>query len=232
MTGSHYAIVPAAGIGARIGAELPKQFIQIGQRTVLDYTLQALLSCTVIKHIAVILSPSHAFHENQIKVSNERISFVFEGGDTRAQTVANGLHYFSSKIRENDWILVHDAARPCLQNQLLERLFEEVGEDEVGGILALPISDTVKESDTEGRILKTQDRQKLWAAQTPQMFRFKHLSQALTHPLTGITDEASAIEALGLKPKLVRSAISNIKITYPEDLGLAESILRQQGRYE
>ncbi|KRH78873.1 2-C-methyl-D-erythritol 4-phosphate cytidylyltransferase [Ferrovum sp. JA12] len=232
MTGSHYAIVPAAGVGARVGSQLPKQFITIGHRTVLDYTLQALLSCSEIKHIVVILSPSHVLYENQIKFRHQRISILHEGGDTRAHTVLNGLRYLSNRIRKEDWILVHDAARPCLELTHIEGLFKELNADPVGGILALPISDTVKESDQEGRVIATRDRQYLWAAQTPQMFRYGLLNQALSMAQDTMTDEASAVERLGLCPKLVLGSKSNIKITYPEDLALAEYILRRQERYE
>lgn len=232
MQGLHYVIVPAAGIGARIGAAVPKQFLKIGQHTVLDYTLQALLSCVTIKHIVVILSPSHELYKNQLDIEDKRVSFIYTGGDTRAETVLNGLHYYSSVVRDEDWILVHDAARPCLQLTDLERLFKELEQDPVGGILALPISDTIKQADENERISFTRDRRGLWAAQTPQMFRYKLLREALMQHNKDMTDEASSIEKLNLKPKLVYGSSTNIKITYPEDIDMATYILKAQDRYE
>ncbi|KXW55719.1 2-C-methyl-D-erythritol 4-phosphate cytidylyltransferase [Ferrovum sp. PN-J185] len=232
MQGLHYVIVPAAGIGARIGAAVPKQFLKIGQHTVLDYTLQALLSCVTIKHVVVILSPSHDLYKNQLDTKDERVSFITTGSDTRAKTVLNGLHYYSSFVRDEDWILVHDAARPCLQLADLERLFKELEQDPVGGILALPISDTIKQADGKERIDFTRDRKDLWASQTPQMFRYKLLKEALAQHHIDTTDEASSIEKLNLKPKLVQGSSTNIKITYPEDINIATYILKAQGRYE
>ena len=151
------------------------------------------------------------------------------GGATRAESVLNGLKAARADtvIDDDDWILVHDAARPCLGGTLLDKLMDELGEDEVGGLLAIPVADTLKRSDPSRRVEHTEPRESLWQAQTPQMFRYRTLVDALSR--TGgvtMTDDAGAIEALGLHPKLVLSDARNLKVTYPQDLALAELILK------
>ncbi len=151
------------------------------------------------------------------------------GGETRAESVLNGLKAAqgASSINDDDWVLVHDAARPCLSATQLDKLMDELANDEVGGLLAVPVADTLKRSDTSSRVERTESRENLWQAQTPQMFRYKLLMEALS--MTGgvtMTDDAGAIEALGLHPKLVLSDARNLKVTYPQDLALAELILR------
>jgi len=152
---------------------------------------------------------------------------LFCGGGRRSDTVLNGL--MASELEPDDWVLVHDAARPCLTQAHLAKLIAELRDDEVGGILAVPVSDTLKRADAHDRILRTENREQLWQAQTPQMFRAGLLTQALQQP-SRFTDEASAVEALGLHPKLVLSEPTNFKVTYPQDLLLAELLLTRQGK--
>jgi 2-C-methyl-D-erythritol 4-phosphate cytidylyltransferase len=142
--------------------------------------------------------------------------------------VLNGLKAVQREVAADDWVLVHDAARPCLSADVLDRLRHEIDDDAVGGLLAMPVADTLKRSDAEGRVLQTESRADLWQAQTPQMFRYQLLLDALTEAGTeaGITDEASALEQLGYRPRLVMGDSRNFKVTFPQDLALAELILR------
>lgn len=147
------------------------------------------------------------------------------GGETRAQTVLNGLECLTA--HDKDWILVHDAARPGLNSTLLERLLQSLAEDPVGGLLALPVADTLKQATPDQRVTCTRPRTSMWQAQTPQMFRYGLLKQALRMATEAPTDEAQAIEALGLQPKLVLGSHSNFKVTYPEDMHLMSIFLQQ-----
>jgi len=154
-----------------------------------------------------------------------KLETVFCGGQTRAESVANGLRAAATAAADDDWILVHDAARPCLTPQLVERLVAELAADPVGGLLAIPVADTLKRADAGQRVAATESREGLWQAQTPQMFRYRLLADALA-ACSAVTDEAGAVEALGLKPKLVPGENTNLKVTFPADLGIAEWILR------
>ena len=147
------------------------------------------------------------------------------GGETRAESVTNGLQAAAMAASDDDWVLVHDAARPCLSGEMLATLFADLADDPVGGLLAVPVADTLKRADAEQRVAATEPRDGLWQAQTPQMFRYGQLQKALKN-CTQVTDEAGAIEALGLQPKLVRADATNLKVTYPADLALAALILR------
>ena len=192
------------------------------------HTLAALCQHARIEQVWVVLSAGDAWWAgHDWSALGDKLRPVFCGGGTRAESVANGLAAMAGELAEDDWVLVHDAARPCLSQTLLEALFAELADDPVGGILAVPVADTLKLADAAQRIAETRLRDGLWQAQTPQMFRFGLLRQALAaHP--GVTDEAGAIEAAGLKPCLVRADVSNLKVTFPADLRLAELIL--QGR--
>lgn len=152
----------------------------------------------------------------------------YTGGGTRAQTVLNTLEAMRSEVAEDDWILVHDAARPGLTLPLLNQLLDELENDEVGGLLALPLADTLKQSNADVRVEKTIPREGLWQAQTPQMFRFNLLHKALSGFDGAPTDEAQAVEALGLQPKLVVGSLRNMKITYPQDLALMEVLMQKE----
>jgi 2-C-methyl-D-erythritol 4-phosphate cytidylyltransferase len=199
-----YALVPAAGFGARMGQEFPKQNLPIAGRPMIYHALNTL------------------FHDYDWSCFGDKLQPLFCGGQTRADTVLNGL--LASELEPDDWVLVHDAARPCLTEAHLEKLIIELRDDPVGGILAVKVADTLKRADAGQRVLRTENREFLWRAQTPQMFRAGLLAQALQQCKT-VTDEASAVEAMGLSPKLVAGDTSNFKVTYPEDLRLAELLL-------
>jgi 2-C-methyl-D-erythritol 4-phosphate cytidylyltransferase len=223
----HFALVPAAGSGTRLAASVPKQYLPVAGRPLLWHAVAGLLAHPAIGRVAVVLHPDDRLFEQQPWAQmGERISALRCGGATRAESVRNGLTALRDDLDDDDWLLVHDAARPCLTIELLQRLLETLDGDGVGGLLAVPVADTLKRSGADQRVVRTEAREGLWRAQTPQMFRYGLLSQALaTADLAGVTDEAGAVEALGLSPRLVRGSERNIKVTYPEDLALAEVIL-------
>jgi 2-C-methyl-D-erythritol 4-phosphate cytidylyltransferase len=227
MTELH-ALVPAAGFGARMGHELPKQYLPLAGQPMIFHALNTLCSSPEITTVFVVLAPDdNLFHSYDWSRFGDKLQPLFCGGEARADTVLNGL--LASEIEPDDWVLVHDAARPCLTKAHLAKLIAELRDDAVGGILAVPVADTLKRADANDRILRTESREQLWQAQTPQMFRAGLLVQALQRP-SSFTDEASAVEALGLQPKLVSSEPTNFKVTYPQDLLLAELLLTQQGK--
>jgi len=223
-----WAIVPAAGRGARMAAEgPPKQYLQIGQKTVLEWSVGALLKRHDCAGVVVALAEGDE-HWAQLDLRYDSRVIAATGGSQRTDSVAAGLEALASRCDENDWILVHDAARPCLSAHDLQRLIETLHDDEVGGLLAATVVDTLKRSDDEGRIEQTLSRESLWRALTPQMFRYGLLRRALLQARSqrvAVTDEAQAIELLGLKPRLVPGNADNIKVTLMEDLRRAERIL-------
>lgn len=222
----HFAIVPAAGSGARFGAEKPKQYLPLLGRPLIWHTLAALCACPSLERVWVVLSPEDAdWRRYDWTDLGPKLETVRCGGASRAESVANGLGAAATAAAEDDWVLVHDAARPCLTPTMVEAMARELADDPVGGILAVPVADTLKRAGDDGRVADTLSREGLWQAQTPQMFRYGLLTKALAgNP--GVTDEAGAVEALGLKPRLVRGDATNLKVTYPADLGVAEWILR------
>lgn len=222
----HYAIVPAAGTGARFGADKPKQYLDLLGRPLIFHTLAALTACPEIERVWVVLSPDDPYWPRyDWSVLGPKLETVRCGGATRAESVHNGLQAAAMVAVEDDWVLVHDAARPCLSGQMLDAMFRELADDTVGGILAVPVADTLKRADAEQRVAATEPRDGLWQAQTPQMFRYGQLCSALQNH-RDVTDEAGAIEAAGLTPRLVRGDSTNLKVTYPADLALAAMILR------
>ncbi len=222
----HYAIVPAAGSGSRFGAERPKQYLDLLGRPLIFHTLTALTACPDIERVWVVLAPGDPWWPRyDWSELGPKLETVRCGGATRAESVGNGLQAAAMVAAEDDWILVHDAARPCLSAAMLAALMTELADDPVGGILAVPVADTLKRADGEQRVAVTEPREGLWQAQTPQMFRYGQLERALKND-SSVTDEAGAIEALGLKPRLVRADSTNLKVTYPADLALAAMILR------
>ncbi len=221
-----YALVPAAGSGSRMSSELPKQYLDLAGRPMIYHALTTLCACPNIKTVFVVLAPDDEhFKRYDWSHCAGKLEPLYCGGATRAESVSNGL--LSSELEPNDWVLVHDAARPCLSAHLLSRMIAELRDDPVGGILAVPVADTLKRGDAQQRITHTEPRENLWQAQTPQMFRAGLLAQALQQ-CKSVTDEASAIEALGLQPRLVGSDSSNFKVTYPQDIVLAELLLNQR----
>jgi 2-C-methyl-D-erythritol 4-phosphate cytidylyltransferase len=222
----YYAIVPAAGSGSRFGAEQPKQYLTLLGRPLIYHTLAALVACPEIERVWVVLSPDDAWWSRfDWSELGAKLETVRCGGATRAASVGNGLQAAAMVAADDDWVLVHDAARPCLSAEMLNALFTELADDPVGGLLAVPVADTLKRADAEQRVAATEPRDGLWQAQTPQMFRYGRLCEALEKSRE-VTDEAGAIEALGLLPKLVRADATNLKVTFPADLVLAAMILR------
>jgi 2-C-methyl-D-erythritol 4-phosphate cytidylyltransferase len=222
----YFAIVPAAGSGSRFGTEKPKQYLSLLGRPLIYHTLAALVACPEIERVWVVLSPDDPYWaEYDWSELGAKLETVRCGGATRAASVTNGLQAAAMVAADDDWVLVHDAARPCLSAAMLARLFDELAHDPVGGILAVPVADTLKRADAGQRVAATEPRDGLWQAQTPQMFRYGQLCTAL-EKCRDVTDEASAIEALGLQPKLVRGDSTNLKVTFPADLALAAMILR------
>jgi 2-C-methyl-D-erythritol 4-phosphate cytidylyltransferase len=221
-----HALVPAAGFGARMGIELPKQYLDLAGQPMIWHAISTLCACPDIKTVFVVLAPGDEyFSRYDWSHCESKLVTLYCGGATRAESVANGL--LVSGLEADDWVLVHDAARPCLTLSLVNKMIAELRDDAVGGILAVPVADTLKRADAQQRIACTEPREGLWQAQTPQMFRAGLLSEGLTRSST-VTDEASAIEALGLQPKLVASDSSNFKVTYPQDIKLAELLLKER----
>ena len=223
----HYAIVPAAGSGARFGAQIPKQYLPLAGRPLIHHALAALCAYPRIAGVWVIVSPGDEWWpQYDWSALGDKLHVVFAGGATRAQSVGNGLAAAAAggALADDDWVLVHDAVRPCLSAAMLDALCDELADDAVGGLLAVPVADTLKRADAQQRVSATLPRDGLWQAQTPQMFRHRLLRDALAAH-GEVTDEAGAVEAAGYSPRLVRAEASNLKVTYPADLALAELIL-------
>lgn len=220
------AIVPAAGIGCRMESQLPKQYLKIGVMTILEHTLQKLLTHSKISEVVVVINKEDKLFSTLDVASKVKLTY---GGETRADSVLAGLNL----VAENKWALVHDAARPCVTHQDITKLINRVLQEDKGGILAMPLSDTIKQADTNNpdTINHSVDRTYLWGAATPQLFNAGELKACLNRALNNhvaITDEASAIEYCGGHPLLVECRRDNIKITCPEDLNLATYYLTNQ----
>jgi 2-C-methyl-D-erythritol 4-phosphate cytidylyltransferase len=225
-----YGLIPAAGQGARLGADTPKQYLDILGQPMLAHAVRALLSHPAIDVAFVVLSPDdERYATYDWSAFGDRVAPLWCGGATRRDSVMNGLVAMSNVVDPEDWVLVHDAARPCLARDDVQRLVAAVGQDDNGGILAVPLADTLKREDGSGRIIATEPRERLWLAQTPQMFRHGTLLRALGAAAT-VTDEASAAEALGLKPRLVPGSLRNLKVTYREDVAIAAALLEAEAR--
>lgn len=221
----YIAIVPAAGIGQRVGADRPKQYITLGDKTILEHTVSRLLLSQLFDQIVVAVSRDDQYWQ-QIPVLKEPGITVVLGGKERSDSVLAALHSLS--VDPNDWVLVHDVARPCVAKKSIEKLIATLKSSAVGGLLAIPVSDTVKRVDNYQQVTATVDRANLWRAQTPQMFPFQLLTTALEQAINQsqlITDEASAIELMGLRPTIVEGLASNIKVTQAEDIALAHYYL-------
>jgi 2-C-methyl-D-erythritol 4-phosphate cytidylyltransferase len=224
-----FAIIPAAGSGSRISKNQPKQYAKLAGKPMLWHAVRA-VCMPPVESVFVVLAPGDkAFARHDWKAFRGRLEPLYCGGRTRRDSVYNGLVAAMSAVDPDDWILVHDAARPCLPKKDLQRLIREARADDVGAILAQPVAETVKRAQDKAgapRIAASEDRAQLWLAQTPQMFRAGLLAQALRAARGAVTDEAGAVEQLGLKPRLVAGSRENLKVTWPEDLKIAESILK------
>jgi 2-C-methyl-D-erythritol 4-phosphate cytidylyltransferase len=230
MSRRTFAVIPAAGTGSRFGGDTPKQYLLLDGMPLIRHTLQALLADSRVEQVVVVLAPEDSVWSDSClpPAGAGRIRIVRQGGATRADSVTNGIKWLIKTVNvdNEDWVLVHDAARPCLAPTQLTGLIDHLIDDPVGGLLAIPVADTLKRADAASRVDATIERAGLWQAQTPQMFRIGQLHEALTSAdRATTTDEASAIEGLGLKPRLVQGSLSNLKVTYPEDLALAGMIL-------
>lgn len=224
----HFAIVPAAGTGTRMGGQRPKQYLPLLGRPLIHHALAVLCGLPDIDKVFVVLSVDDTeWGRHDWSALGPKLVPLFCGGATRADSVLGGLRAISGEAAQSDWVLVHDAARPCLAPWHVEKLMRELAGDEVGGLLAVPVADTLKRADAHQRVAATVPRDALWQAQTPQMFRYVMLRRAL-ETADGATDEASAIEAAGLHPRLVQGDATNLKVTWPLDLHLAEWILRNR----
>jgi 2-C-methyl-D-erythritol 4-phosphate cytidylyltransferase len=227
-----FALIAAAGASIRFGAAEPKQYAMIDEVPLLARTIDALRASTALETVFVVIADDDLMYRERVG----EIAGVVPlrcGGRTRAESVRNGLAAIATMVAADDWMLVHDAARPCIDLATLNRLMHELASEQVGGLLAMPLTDTLKrsESGADVRSAGTEPRAGLWCAQTPQMFRYAVLTRAFGQAdLAAITDEAQAVEALGLKPRLIRGSATNIKVTYPEDLDLAAAIFAMRPR--
>ena len=223
-----WVVIPAAGVGKRMESDTPKQYLKLNDKTIIEHTVDVFDKHDSISEIVVAISKGDEYWPS-LNVSLSKPLHVANGGKERCDSVLNGLKFLENKAADDDWILVHDAARPCLRQEDLTLLLDTLKESEVGGILAVPVRDTMKRSFANNNIKETVERENLWHALTPQMFRFSMLKSALESALKNneaVTDEASAIELAGYQPLLVEGHADNIKITRPEDLVLASFFLQ------
>lgn len=228
-TARYWALVPAAGAGKRLGASIPKQYLTLLGRPVIAHTLGTLLEHPRIAGAVVAVDAAdHWWPSIAAELATAKPVLTATGGAERCHSVLNGLEVLREQALPQDWVLVHDAARPCLREADVDRLLDELSDDPIGGLLAAPVRDTLKRADAAGRSETTVDRSRLWHALTPQMFRLENLHAALCAALARgllVTDEAAAMEAAGFSPRLVEGRADNLKITHPEDLALAEFFL-------
>lgn len=228
----YWAVVPAAGVGKRMQVDLPKQYLEIQGRSLIEYAITQLTADPHIEGVVVAIS-SEDKHWRKLDIRLDKSLWVAEGGVERCHSVLNALQELATHAKEDDWVLVHDAARPCVRAEDIAYLIDQLANDDIGGLLAVPVRDTMKRAGTNQRVINTEDRQGLWHALTPQMFRFGKLRHALEQAIEDealVTDEASAMELAEFEPLLVEGHADNIKVTRPEDLALAAFYLQQQGR--
>lgn len=227
-----WVVIPAAGVGRRMRSDIPKQYLPLAGRSVLAHSLQRMSLHPAINEIVVVLAVDDPhWQQQQLDWVTRPVTTVI-GGKERSDSVLSGLQALADRARDDDWVLVHDAARPCVRVEDIQRLIDSCGSDDVGGLLAMPVRDTMKQADNHGRVSATIARDQLWHALTPQMFRYRALVQALEQTRVqgvAVTDEAMAMELSGKQPRLVEGHSDNIKITRPEDLALAEFYLQTQG---
>ena len=229
-TNKYWGIVPAAGVGKRMQADRPKQYLELNNATVIEQTLTRLLEVEQLSAVVVAISTEDPYWPH-LKISRNPRIYTAIGGKERADSVLSALNSIADKAADNDWVLVHDAARPCITQSDVEHLINELQDHPVGGILALASHDTLKSVDDKLAIIETVDRSTIWRALTPQMFRYAALKHALQEAADKgwiMTDDASAMELQGKQPKIIAGRADNLKITRPEDLALAQFYLEQQ----
>lgn len=210
-----------------MGAETPKQYLMLREQPLIQHVVNVFESAASIQSVHVILSPDDTQWQTANILLGSKTQVHRCGGASRAESVLNGLNAIQNQVAEEDWVLVHDAARPGLTVALLNHLVTTLQNDSVGGLLALPLADTLKKADQDQRVAATIPREQLWQAQTPQMFRYATLKQALSTVDGTPTDEAQAIENVGLQPKLVQGDLRNLKVTYPQDLLVLNALLAE-----
>ena len=227
---NYFLIIPASGVGTRMGSSTPKQYLRLENGlTIIDQCLKTLLEIKLISGFVVALSSTDSFFQSSHFYNHSKILAIAEGGKERFNSVLSALNSLNNRAQPNDWVLVHDSVRPCIKKSDIEKLIREVSNDSIGGILATSAIDTVKEKNASGSI-KTIDRKKLYMAQTPQMFRFGILKEAIESAIRmggRINDESEAIEKLGHSVKIIGGSSSNIKITAKDDIDLANYFLKK-----
>lgn len=225
----HWVIIPAAGIGQRMQSPIPKQYLKLGKKSVIEHTLDVFIKTPEIHRIIVALHSNDPYWATLDFSHTSKIETT-QGGKQRADSVLHALRLIVCDAAPDDWVLVHDAVRPCLTPNVLRYLLTELQESAIGGLLGIPVSDTLKWVDNDNMVTTTVSREHLWCAQTPQMFRFHLLYDALQkvcEEKVAITDDASAIEWLGYQPKMVFGCSKNLKITHPSDLALAQYFIEE-----
>ncbi len=225
-----WSVIPAAGVGRRMGGSIPKQYLSLNECPVIIHTLKKLAATPLIEGVVVVIGKDDPYW-SELNIPIQIPIRVVAGGEHRVHSVYKGVESIAPDLSDNDWILVHDAARPCVRNADIVKLIDTVNGHKCGGILATPVRDTMKQAAENHSIKSTLDRSTMWHALTPQIFRAPLLFEALTAGLKypdKITDEASALELLGYSPLLVEGHADNIKITRPEDLALAEFYLKNE----
>lgn len=213
-----HLIIPAAGTGSRLRSQIPKQFSNIGSKTIIGWIEFIFSNVSSINTISVAVNPNEQYIENISQDFSSKATVYKSGGDTRSETVLNTLNQIKKNVDSNDWIMVHDAARLGINESMINKFISEIGNHKVGGIMAIPVADTVKRVNKSGEIIGTENRSEIWLAQTPQMFRYKVLKKAIEQFKGFPTDECEAVEFLGLKPKIFLGNATNFKVTYPEDM--------------
>ena len=222
-----YFIIPCAGNGSRIGSDIPKQYILFNQKPIIYCTLLELAKLNIPILLAVSINDNYISSFIHLLPNNIQIAYI--GGETRAHTVQNSLNYLYNEIglNKDDWVLVHDAARPLVSYLDIQNLINKCINEDIGGILAAPIADTIKKIDNDYNVNSTIDRKNIFAAQTPQMFKLGILRKALEYDIN-VSDESMAIENIGLFPKIIQGSKNNIKITYQEDLEIFEILIKKR----
>jgi 2-C-methyl-D-erythritol 4-phosphate cytidylyltransferase len=213
-----HLIIPAAGKGTRMGNSVPKQFSVIGNKTIIEWIEFIFSNVSSIHSISIAVNPNNLYIENINPHFSSKTTIYKSGGDTRSKTVLNTLNQMKSSVDINDWIMVHDAARLGINESMINKFILEIANHKVGGIMAIPVIDTVKRVNKAGIIVGTENRNEIWLAQTPQMFRYKVLKRAIEQFKGDPTDECEAVEFMGLKPKIFEGSAVNFKVTYPEDM--------------
>ena len=213
-----HLIIPAAGAGSRMGNPIPKQFLSIGSKTIIEWIEFIFSNISSIHSISIAVNPNERYIESISHRFSSKTTIYKSGGGTRSETVLNTLNQIKKIADVNDWVMVHDAARLGINESMINKFISEIGSHEVGGIMAVPVADTVKRVNKSGIIISTENRNEIWLAQTPQMFRYKILKKAIEQFKGDPTDECEAVEFLGLKPKIFQGSAVNFKVTYPEDM--------------